>query len=139
MTTYSSSLSSLYSSSLSNIVGLSRVIPVSNTKSNPISIEDISKILYFKTHNTDGTPKTYETDYIICYRDRLFIAISNTTREPYPTSEEWTELMDVTSRFDISEIVPSGLKRPGDRWYNPITSLIYEYTKSNDTYIWLSN
>lgn len=105
----------------------------------PIVINNISEISYYKTHNINGTVKQYNIKDIVYYRDRLFVAITNTTNSPSVFSKEWKEITDVISRYDISRSIPQGLKRPGDKWFNPITSLVYTYTKNMNQYVWLSD
>ena len=105
----------------------------------PIVINNISEISYYKTHNINGTVKQYNIKDIVYYRDRLFVAITNTTNSPSLFSKEWKEITEVISRYDISRSIPQGLKRPGDKWFNPITSLVYTYTKNMNQYVWLSD
>lgn len=105
----------------------------------PVVINNISEILYYKTHNINGIVKQYNIKDIVSYRDRLFVAIKNTTNSPSVFSKEWKEITDVISRYDISNSIPQGLKRPGDKWFNPITSLVYTYTKNMNQYVWLSD
>ena len=100
----------------------------------PISIEDVSIIRHFQTHNINGTPRSYITNDIVYYRNRFFIAIKNTTREPFSISTEWKEIFDVPSRYDISETEPRGLKKPGDQWESTITSIVYTYIKNDNPY-----
>ena len=105
-------------------------------------IEDVSMIRYFQTHNINGTPRSYKTNDIVYYRNRFFVAVKNTTREPFSISAEWKEIFDVTNRYDISETEPKGLKRPGDQWESTITSLVYTYIKNDNLYnqyVWVSD
>lgn len=105
-------------------------------------IEDVSVIRYFQTHNTNGTPRSYKTNDVVYYRNRFFVAVKNTTREPFSISTEWKEIFDVPVRYDISETEPKGLKRPGDRWESTITSLVYTYIKNDNLYnqyVWVSD
>ena len=55
----------------------------------PIVINNISEISYYKTHNINGTVKQYNIKDIVYYRDRLFVAITNTTNSPSVFSKEW--------------------------------------------------
>ena len=134
-TTYYTPKAILSQRNIGNITNINQTV-LSGTS---IFVEDISKILYYKAYNIDGTLKKYNSKDIICYRDKLFIAIQNTTNSPSVFSKEWKEVTDVISRYDISNSIPQGLKRPGDKWFNPTTSLIYIYTKNMNQYVWLSD
>jgi hypothetical protein len=108
----------------------------------PVLIEDVSRVRHFQTHNINGTPKSYKTNDVVYYRNRFFVAVKNTTREPFSISTEWKEIFDVPARYDISETEPKGLKKPGDQWESTITSLVYTYIKNNNLYnqyVWVSD
>lgn len=108
----------------------------------PVLIEDVSMVRYFQTHNTNGTPRSYKTNDVVYYRNRFFVAVKNTTREPFSISAEWKEIFDVPARYDISETEPKGLKKPGDQWESTITSLVYTYIKNDNLYnqyVWVSD
>ena len=134
-TTYYTPKAILSQRNIGNITNINQTV-LSGTS---IFVEDISKILYYKTYNIDGTVKQYNIKDIVSYRDRIFVAISNTTKSPSVFSKEWKEVTDVISRYDISNSIPQGLKRPGDEWFNPVTSLVYTYTKNMNQYVWLSD
>lgn len=108
----------------------------------PLLIEDVSMVRYFQTHNINGTPRYYKTNDVVYYRNRFFVAVKNTTREPFSISTEWKEIFDVPARYDISETEPKGLKKPGDQWESTITSLVYTYIKNDNLYnqyVWVSD
>lgn len=108
----------------------------------PVLIEDVSMVRYFQTHNINGTPRSYKTNDVVYYRNRFFVAVKNTTREPFSISAEWKEIFDVPARYDISETEPKGLKKPGDQWESTITSLVYTYIKNDNLYnqyVWVSD
>ena len=102
---------------------------------------DLTKISYFKRYETDGFVKMYSKDSIVIYQDKLFYAVTSTNGEDVPSmqSTTWKEFLDYTFKFTIRESEPDGVKVLGDRWYNPITTMIYTYTKNNEQYVWLSH
>lgn len=105
-----------------------------------ILIEDVSKVRHFFTHHINGTPRFYKTNDVVYYRNKFFVAIKYTTREPFSVSTEWKEIFDVPARYDISVTEPQGLKKPGDQWENPKTSIVYTYVKNGDNrYLWMSD
>lgn len=111
-------------------------------------IEDIQ---LFKNLTVDGTLKTYSLGDKVIYRDRVFVLTSNFLKlapgtyatsifengTPSESSKYWTEV-PLPSRLSITKTEPTGPKLIGDRWFNPITELLYIYTKINNTqYGWL--
>lgn len=129
----------------SSIINIKQTAPtlfgkvVTSNNSIKILIEDVSKVRHFFTHNINGTRRSYKTNDVVYYRNRFFVATKNTTREPFSISVEWKEIFDVPTRYDISETEPQGLKKAGDQWENPKTSLVYVYVKNENQYLWMSS
>jgi hypothetical protein len=113
-------------------------------------------IQIYKKLTTEGTLKTYNLGDKVLYKDRVFVLTSTfmdlihsdtnvyyanifENGIPSQTSKYWTEL-SIPPRLSFSKTEPVGIKLIGDRWFNPITELMYVYTKINNTqYIWLSD
>ena len=140
---YSNNINYSNNNDIANISTLPTLSIVAKSNQNfntIILIEDVSKVRHFFAHNINGTPRFYKTNDVVYYRNKFFVAIKNTTREPFSVSIEWKEIFDVPARYDISVTEPQGLKKPGDQWENPKTSIVYTYVKNGDNrYLWMSD
>ena len=99
---------------------------------------DLNTLMIFKTYDITGTVKPYQAKSLVMYQDRTFIATSFAKGIDIPSthSRVWREVF-LPSKFTNSKTTPEGIKRAGDRWFNPITTFVYVYTKQENGYVWL--